>query len=196
MNLTRLTCLGLLAERGPRHGHQLKRDVEIVKAEEWAGVGIGSLNRELRQLAAEDLIEAVRTEQVGRWPPRTIYQITAEGRRELAVLREHAIGRLQQAPDAMAAGLIFAGAQDPSLLGDLLAAHRQGVRRELDRLALERERGLRDGYLQPSVSPLQAAAFRRSELRMQAELAWHRECDQMLGATDAADPGGRRENSQ
>jgi DNA-binding PadR family transcriptional regulator len=196
MNLTRLVCLGLLAERGARHGHQLRRDVETFKADEWAGVGIGSLHRELRQMAAEGLIEAVRTEQVGRFPPRTVYQITVEGRRELAVLCEHAIGRILQAPDAMAAGLIFAGSQDPSMVGELLALHRQAVERELARLALERERGMRDGYLQPSISPLQAAAFRRGELRMEAELAWHRECDQMLGARDAASPSDQQGNSR
>jgi DNA-binding PadR family transcriptional regulator len=188
MNLTRLVCLGLLAERGARHGHQLRRDVETFKADEWAGVGAGSLHRELRQLATEGLIEPVRTEQVGRWPPRTIFQITGAGRRELAILCEQAIGRVQEVPDAMAAGLIFAGSQDPFLLGELLVRHRQAVEAELDRLALERERGMRDGYLQPSASPLQAAAFRRSELRMEAELAWHRECDQMLGAHHAAEP--------
>jgi DNA-binding PadR family transcriptional regulator len=196
VNLTRLVCLGLLAERGARHGHQLRRDVEIFKADEWAGVGVGSLHRELRQMAAEGLIEAVRTEQVGRWPPRTIYQITAEGRRELAGLCERAIGQIQEAPDALAVGLIFAGSQDPSMVGELLAVHRQVVKRELERLALERERGMRDGYLQPSVSPLQAAAFRRSELRMEAELAWHRECDQMLGVRDAASPGDWQGKSQ
>lgn len=196
MNLTRLICLGLLAERGARHGHQLRRDVEVYKADEWAGVGIGSLHRELRQMAAEGLIEAVRTEQVGRFPTRTIYQITAEGRRELAVLCEQAIGRIQEVPDAMAVALIFAGSQDPPMIGELLARHRQAAEAELERLALERERGMRDGYLQPSVSPLQAAAFRRSELRIEAELAWHRECDRMLGARDAVDPGERRHDSQ
>jgi DNA-binding PadR family transcriptional regulator len=189
MNLTRLVCLGLLAELGARHGHQLRRDVEVFKADEWAGVGAGSLNRELRQMTADGLIEAVRTERVGRWPERTIYQITSEGRRELAVLRERAIGPIQQTPDAMAAGLIFAGSQDPSALTRLLAQHRQAVEAELQRLAAERERGMREGYLQPSVSPVQAAAFRRSELRMEAELAWHRECDQMLGAAPARKPG-------
>ena len=55
---------------------------------------------------------------------------------------------------------------------------------------------MRDGYLQTSISPLQAAAFRRSELRMEAELAWHRECGQMLGARDAANSGDRQGNSQ
>lgn len=182
MNLTRLVCLGLLAERGPRHGHQLRRDVEDFKTAEWAGVGSGSLHRELRQLAKESLIEAVRTEQVGRWPARTIYQVTGAGLRELAALREQAIGRLQEAPDAMAAGLIFAGPQDPAVTGELLGRHRQAVEAELARLAAERERGMREGFLQPATSPLQAAAFRRSELRMQAELAWHAECDQMLAA--------------
>jgi DNA-binding PadR family transcriptional regulator len=186
MNLTRLVCLGLLAEHGPRHGHQLRRDVETFKADEWAGVGAGSLHRELRLMAGQGLIEAVRTEQVGRWPPRTVYQITGEGRRELAVLREQAVARLQEAPDAMAAGLIFAAPHDPSLLGELLARHRQAVEAELGRLARERERGLREGFLRPSVSPLQAAAFRRSELRAEAELAWHQECDQMLAAPNAA----------
>jgi DNA-binding PadR family transcriptional regulator len=187
MNLTRLVCLGLLAEHGARHGHQLRRDVETFKADEWAGVGTGSLHRELRQMAGEGLIEAVRTEQVGRWPQRTIFQITNEGRRELAVLREQAVARIQEAPDAVAAGLIFAGPQDPLILGELLARHRQAVEAELRRLALERERGMREGWLQPSVSPLQAAAFRRSELRMEAELAWHAECDQMLAAHNAAE---------
>jgi DNA-binding PadR family transcriptional regulator len=186
MNLTRLICLGLLAEHGARHGHQLRQDVKTFKADEWAGVGAGSLHRELRLMAREGLIEAVRTEQVGRWPPRTIYQITSEGRRELAVLREQAVARLQETPDAMAVGLIFAAPEDPFILDELLARHRQAVEAELRRLALERERGLREGFLQPSVSPVQAAAFRRSELRAEAELAWHAECDQMLAAHDAA----------
>lgn len=180
MNLTRLVVLGLLAERGERHGHQLRRDVEVLKADEWAGVGAGSLHRELRLMATEGLITAVRTERVGRRPERTIYQITDEGRRELAVLRDRAIGRLQEGPDPVAAGLIFAGAQDPVALGGLLALRRHAVEAELERLAVERERGMREGYLRPSVSPLQAAAFRRGELRAQAELAWHQEWDQML----------------
>ena len=80
----------------------------------------------------------------------------------------------------MAAGLIFAGSIAPAVLGELLTRHRLAVEEELARLAGERERGMREGYLHPAVSPLQAAAFRRSELRAEAELAWHRECEQLL----------------
>jgi DNA-binding PadR family transcriptional regulator len=183
MNLTRLVILGLLAERGAQHGHQLKHDVQVFKADEWAGVGAGSLHRELRKLADDSLIEAVRIERVERRPERTIYQITAEGRRELALLREQAIVRLPNVTDPMAAGLIFAGTTDPAVLADLLRRHRLAVEAELTRLRAERERGERAGYLRAAVSPLQAAAFRRSELRTMAELAWHDEYDQILGAT-------------
>ena len=80
MNLTRLVILGLLAEHGPRHGHQLRRDAELAEVDRWAGVGVGSLHRELRGLEAEGLIEAVRTEgRVGRRPERTVYGLTDEG---------------------------------------------------------------------------------------------------------------------
>ena len=118
-------------------------------------------------MAAEGLIEAIRTERVGRRPERTVYQITTEGRRELAVLRDRAIGRLQEGTDAVAAGLIFAGLSDPA--------------------ALAGQRGMREGFLQPAVSPLQASAFRRSELHMQAELAWHQECDELVAGVSRKD---------
>jgi hypothetical protein len=40
---------------------------------------VGALYRELRQMEGEGLVDAVRTEQVGRRPARTIYAITQEG---------------------------------------------------------------------------------------------------------------------
>lgn len=188
MNLTRLVALGLLAERGARHGHQLRRDVEVMKADQWAGVGAGSLHRELRRMADEGLIEAARTERVGRRPERTVYQVTDEGRRELGVLRERALGSVEEGPDPVAVGLIFDGARDPESLVAQLAGRRRAVLAELDRLDAERERGLREGYLRPEVSPLQAAAFRRRELHLRAELTWHDECEAMLAGQPTGQP--------
>jgi DNA-binding PadR family transcriptional regulator len=189
MNLTRLVILGLLAERGAQHGHELRRAVQVTKADEWAGVGAGSLHRELRKLADEDLIAAVRVERVDRRPERTIYQVTATGRAELDALREKAIAALHTAGDPMAAGLIFAGSAGREVLTDLLARHRRAVEQELERLVAERERGEREGYLRPEVSPLQAAAFRRGELRARADLTWHDEWDAILSETET--PGAR-----
>ena len=180
MNLTRLVVLGLLAEHGQRHGHQLRRDVEVRHADDWAGVGIGSLHRELRAMSDTGLIQAVRTERVDNRPERTIYQITSAGRKELAALRARAIGEIQPTADAMSVALIFTGALDPAVLGELLTSHRLAVVAEQQRLADERRRGMEQGYLQPSVSPTAAAAFRRAELHVQAERQWHLECDQWL----------------
>ena len=42
----------------------------------------GSLYGALHRLAAEGLIEPLRTEQDGQFPARTVYAITSEGRRE------------------------------------------------------------------------------------------------------------------
>ncbi|WP_433200837.1 PadR family transcriptional regulator [Dactylosporangium sp. CS-047395] len=186
MNLTRLVVLGLLAERGAQHGHQLRHDIRLTKADEWAGVGAGSLHRELRKLADEELIAAVRVERVQRRPERTIYQITEAGRAELDLLREQAFTSLQAATDPVAAALVFTGTTAAASLGDLLARHRAAVEAELARLAAERARGEAEGFLRPEVSALQAAAFRRSELRAQAELAWHDEWDRAFGPAAGA----------
>ena len=188
MNLTRLLILGLLAERGPRHGHQLRRDAELAEVDRWAGVGVGSLHRELRGLEAEDLIEAVRTERVGRRPERTIYCLTDEGRRELSVLRQQAASQLDSAPDPLSVVLVFAGTDDPAELAALLAQRKQALRAKAAELALARARGEEKGYLLPSVSPLQAASFRRAEIRIAAELAWHEECEELLGSAQPPAP--------
>jgi DNA-binding PadR family transcriptional regulator len=190
MNLTRLVILGLLAERGPRHGHQLRRDAELAEADRWAGIAVRSLHRELRGLEAEGLIEAVRTERVGRRPERTVYCLTGEGRRELAVLRQQAVSQLDAGPDPLSVVLVFAGTDDPAELAALLARREQALRGRAAELAVERAEGEAKGYLLPSVSPLQAASFRRGEIRVAAELAWHEECAGLLGASSRpADAG-------
>ena len=91
MNLSRLMILGLLAERGPMHGHQIRRAGELANAEVWGGITGGALYAELRKLSGEALIRAIREEQVGRRPARTVYEITDEGHLELAIQRDAAL---------------------------------------------------------------------------------------------------------
>jgi DNA-binding PadR family transcriptional regulator len=183
VNLTRLIILGLLAERGPSHGHQLRRDAELAEVERWGGVSVGSLHRELRAMESTGLVEAVRTEKIGRWPERTLYGITEEGRLELTVLRQQAVSHLDP-PDPLCVALIFAGSYEPAELAALLARRKQAIQGHLERLAVERAAGEAAGYLLPEVSPLQAASFRRGELRLAAELAWHEEWEERLAAAD------------
>jgi DNA-binding PadR family transcriptional regulator len=178
MNLSRLMILGLLAERGPMHGHQIRRTAELTNAEVWGGITGGALYAELRKLDGEGLIEALREEQVGRRPARTVYQITGEGRLELVVQRDAALEVVFGSADPMSVVLLFAAGSDPAELSERLAARRRRIEGQLEAMVAERTRLTGQGVL----SPLAVAAFRRGELRLKAELRWHDEFGHQLAA--------------
>lgn len=168
MNLSRLLVLGSLARHGPRHGHRIRRDAEQSNVSAWGGVSVGALYRELRSLEEEELVEAVRTETEGRRPARTIYRITEEGTRELAILRERALTEYRPGPDAVAVALLFGGTGEGDVALPYLGARREMLRREVEGIAAERERLRGEGLL----GPVDVAVFRRGELLRAAEVAW------------------------
>jgi DNA-binding PadR family transcriptional regulator len=168
MNLSRLLLLYAFDRHGARHGHWLRRAVEQADVAAWGGVTVGALYRELRQLDAKGLVAAVRTEKEGRRPARTIYDITAEGRRELAILREQALAVPRQAPDAVAVALAFGGIGQDGVGLQLLAARRETLQREVEGIAGERARLVAEGRL----GAVDAAVFRRGEMLRAAEVAW------------------------
>jgi DNA-binding PadR family transcriptional regulator len=170
--------LGLLAGRGPMHGHQIRRTAELTNAEVWGGITGGALYAELRKLDGEGLIQALREEQVGRRPARTVYQITEEGRLELVIQRDAALDVVFGSADPVSVVLLFAAGADAAELGERLAARRRRVAGQLEAMAAERERLTGQGVL----PPLAVAAFRRGELRLEAELAWHAEFERQLAA--------------
>ncbi len=183
MNLSRLLILGLLAEQGPMHGHQIRRTAALTNAEGWGGITGGALYAELRRLDAEGLVHAVREEQVGRRPARTIYEITNDGRLELVVQRDAALPVIFAQADPLSVVLLFApGGDMAELAGELRARSRQ-VQLQLDQMTAERERLTRLGLL----APLARAAFRRGELRLEAELRWHEEFDRLFHAPNRPD---------
>jgi len=183
-----LMALGTLARYGPLHGHQIRRAAELTNVGEWGGVSVGALYRELRVMERDGLIERVRTEQVGRRPERTVYQITADGRLELVTLREQAIRPLWSPPDPMGVALSFAAdGMDREELRGTLHARREKLAITAGELRAERERLLAKGY----VGVLQAGIIRRAQLFLEAEVRWHDELDEELAkdqplATDAA----------
>jgi DNA-binding PadR family transcriptional regulator len=177
--------LGLLAERGPMHGHQIRRTAELTNAEVWGGITGGALYAELRKLGGEGLIEAIREEQVGRRPARTVYQITEDGRLELVVQRDAALEVVFGSADPLSVVLLFAAGTDSAELSERLAVRRRRIEGQLEAMAAERER--LSG--QRMLSPLAVAAFRRGELRLEAELRWHEE----FGRQHAAGVAGMAE---
>src|ERR1700746_89027 len=139
MNLSRLMILGLLAERGPMHGHQIRRTAELTNAEVWGGITGGALYSERRKLDGEGLVQAVREEQVGRRPARTVYQITREGRLELVVQRDAALEVIFGSADPVSVVLLFAAGLDAAELAGRLAARRRRVAGQLEEMMAGRE---------------------------------------------------------
>jgi DNA-binding PadR family transcriptional regulator len=184
MNLSRLMILGLLMERGPMHGHQIRRIGELTNAEVWGGITGGALYGELRRLDGEGLVRAIRAEQVGRRPARMVYEITDEGRLELVIQRDAALDVVFGSADPLSVVLLFATGADVAALGERLTARRRRVAGQLEAMAAERDRLTGQGVL----PPLAASAFRRGELRLEAELRWHDEFERHL----AAGPAERR----
>jgi len=152
MNPTRLFVLGALARHGPMYGHQIRRDARIDCTELWSEVKPGSLYAALHRLQAEGLIEPVRTEQQGNLPARTVYAITAEGRRELR-------------PDPVDLALAMSADLDQDTLRGFFASRREALS---GRAAfLERQRG------EPDQSPADGLIIEHLMARIETELRWH-----------------------
>jgi DNA-binding PadR family transcriptional regulator len=174
MNLSRLLVLGVLSTSGPMHGHKIRRVAEVSSVESWGGVNVGALYRELHRMEDEGLVQPVRSEQLGRRPARTIYEITADGRRELVRLRSEAWSSDEGYLDPVGVALLFGGDPEPGEQAALMAFRRQLLTAHLESLTAERQR-------YSSELPMAAiAVYRRGELRLAAELSWHEELERIL----------------
>lgn len=91
MSATRLLILGVLARAAePIHGYDVRRELELWNAEQWANVAYGSIYFALNKMAEEGLIAPVSTDQVGNRPARNTYAIAERGRQEFErLLREY-----------------------------------------------------------------------------------------------------------
>jgi DNA-binding PadR family transcriptional regulator len=177
MNLTRLMALGTLARYGPQHGHQIRRLADVTNVGEWGGVSVGALYRELRTMEREGLVETLRTEKVGNRPARTVYQITADGRMDLAALRDQAVRPTGFGHDPLGVALTFAAdGVDPAELREMLRVRRDRLAIDGAEISAERERLLARGQ----IGPLVAAIMRRGAMHAQTEVSWHDELDAAL----------------
>jgi DNA-binding PadR family transcriptional regulator len=184
VNPTRLFILGALARRGAMHGHQLRRDARLDRTEMWSDVRPGSLYGALHRLAAEGLIEPVRTEKAGQLPARTVYAITDEGRRELRALRAEAWQEVRHRPDPVDLALAMSG----DLGEDTLHGYLEDRIRVLSALAVqfdhERDRAWPDQTVADDL------VIEHARLRIGAELAWHELVLDRLGKLAAGrEPG-------
>jgi DNA-binding PadR family transcriptional regulator len=177
MNLTRLMALSVLARGGPTHGHHLRRVAEVTNVGEWGGVSVGALYRELRTMEREGLVEAARTEKVGNRPERTVYAITAEGRLELAALRDQAIRPLEFGPNPLGVALMFAGGDmNPAELRRTLRARRDMLAIRVEQIRADCDQLVARGR----IDLLAETNMRRAVMHAETEVRWHDEFDKAL----------------
>jgi DNA-binding PadR family transcriptional regulator len=168
--VARLFVLGTL-ERGPAHGHEIRRLAERIDVENWSDARIGSIYNAIRRLESEELIKAIRSEQQGRRPTRTVYALTDEGRVELRVLRDKLLHEVGLPSDPFDIAL-WVSADTPVEELEAAIEQRCASLRELrSRLENERTRLTDAGYL-PAIGQV---LFRHGEIRIDAELRWHDE---------------------
>jgi DNA-binding PadR family transcriptional regulator len=80
-----LLILGVL-HRGDFHPYEIKRRLTNAMVECYTDVDVGTLYYAIRQLAERELIKAVSSERVVRGGVRTVYAITAQGKRRFQEL--------------------------------------------------------------------------------------------------------------
>lgn len=181
MNTTRLFILGTLERGGEMHGHQIRRAAQTERTELWADVKPGSLYGALHRMEAEGIVEAVRTEQEGKRPARTVYRITEEGRGELAAHRDEALREARLRPDPVDLALQFTGDLSEGALRSALEARRGSLASQLASWRQVRESA------DPHLSEMEKMTFGHTLGRLEAELSWH---DELLEKLPALVDGG------
>jgi|SRR5690242_5129356 DNA-binding PadR family transcriptional regulator len=169
MSSIRLFILGTLARTGPLHGHQIRHQAQTDRTELWTDVRAGSLYGALKRLASEGLVRELRTERVGNRPERTVYEITADGRRALSAVRDEALRTLVSPNDPFDLALT----QTPDLAEETLA---QVVANRLAGLRV-REASLRQtaASADPYVNEAERMVMEHISERCAAEVRWHEE---------------------
>jgi DNA-binding PadR family transcriptional regulator len=175
MNSTRLFILGALARGGPMYGHQIRRAAQVDRTELWTDIKQGSLYGALHRMAAEGVIEVVRTEQAGSMPARTVYAITATGQAELIALRDQALRQTRLRPDPVDLALQNTQDMPPDELRRVLENRRAAIAAEFAGWQHLRQTA------EPHLNAFEAAGFSHTLLRLEAELAWHDEALKALG---------------
>jgi DNA-binding PadR family transcriptional regulator len=164
-----LVILGLLSEQ-PRHGYELRQEVERRLYATYINLSGGSLYYNLGQLERAGYVEKAWVEQKGRYPARQVYQITPAGkdylRAELRRLLFDTEGR-EKLFDPLNAALAFGHFIATEELRDALATHLQWARKQAEWVTGQQE------YCRTQNIPLVLAKIIEHGLaHLKAEIDW------------------------
>lgn len=125
MSATRLLILGVLLKRPPIHGYDVRRELEMWGAEQWANIAYGSIYSALNKMAEEGLVEAVSTGENSKHVARTEYAITEKGKHVYEGLLREYWWNMKPIVDPFQVALTF---MDSMPRDELLAALRHRAR--------------------------------------------------------------------
>jgi DNA-binding PadR family transcriptional regulator len=187
MSSIRLYILGALDEHGPMHGHQLKLLAEEEHIDIWTDISVGALYGAVKRLAAEGLIEEVRTEREGSYPERQVYGITATGVASLAALRRGALRELVMKPDPFDLAMARLDRSKLDELPDVVSGRLDALRAQLDHTIAHTRN------VSHHLTPTERFVMTHDEARIRAEIQWHQD---LLAAlpTLIADETARQDN--
>ena len=116
-----LLILGVL-HRGNFHPYEIKRRLRNAMVECYTDVDVGTLYYAIRQLEKNRLITAVRQERVARGGVRTVYGISASGKRRFQELLNEQFAAPGSVADTLYGPMLFLHFSDLPLIADLLRA--------------------------------------------------------------------------
>lgn len=101
-----LLILGVL-HRGNFHPYEIKRRLAKAMVECYTDVDVGTLYYAIRQLAKDGHISAVARERVARGGMRTVYEVTAKGRRRFQDLLRERLEADGSVADTLYSAMLF-----------------------------------------------------------------------------------------
>jgi DNA-binding PadR family transcriptional regulator len=132
-----LAILGLL-ENGPLHPYGIQRLIRQWGKDQVVNVGQRtSLYRMMVRLEDAELITAGATERDERYPERTVYHLTDEGRRVCREWLAEILATPRNEFPEFPAGLSFVMLMTPNTAGELLAQRREHLTKRIAELQLE-----------------------------------------------------------
>lgn len=163
----RLFVLATLDRLGEAHGHEVAREAAVDRMETWAHVSQGALYSALRKCEGDGLVAPVRVEQIGKFPSRTVYQLTEQGRAALDVARSTAWARTGLPPDPFDLALSVSDGCDAAVLEAVIRGRLDDYRNAMAGLQREFE------ALRHRLEPTAVAVFEHVMIRHETEIAWH-----------------------
>jgi DNA-binding PadR family transcriptional regulator len=114
-----LLILGVL-HRGKFHPYEIKRRLQNAMIECYTDVDVGTLYYAIRQLQKNGLIAAIRQERVVRGGMRTVYGISASGKRRFQQLLNEQFAAPGPVDQTLYAPMLFLQFSNLPLISDLL----------------------------------------------------------------------------